>query len=114
MSHALPLPDYDSLPVGSIESRVRTLDETGVRALLDYEREHANRTQVVQILENRLLSLRRGEAEPSGGSPLAPAPEGESRPTSGGEQASPASEGPPQNPPSHGVPTNPSQPRRWL
>jgi hypothetical protein len=43
MSQELPLPDYDSLPVGSIESRVKTLGETGVRQLFDYERHHANR-----------------------------------------------------------------------
>jgi hypothetical protein len=111
MSHDVPLPDYDGLTVGSIESRVRTLDETGVRDLLRYEREHANRVQVVQILENRLASLGRGDAEPSGGSPWAAAPEAHDGPTSGADQASPAHEGPPQNPPSHGVPTNPTQPR---
>jgi hypothetical protein len=110
MSHDAPLPDYDGLPVGSIESRVRTLDETGVRELLRYEREHADRVQVVQILENRLASLSQGEAEPSGGSPLA-APKAHDGPAGGVEQASPAREGPPQNPPSHGVPTNPAQPR---
>ncbi len=111
MSHDLPLPDFDRLPVGSIASRIRTLNEAGVGELLAYEREHANRIQVVQILEDRLLSLRRGEAEPSGGSPLASAPEGKDRPLGGDDQASPANEGPPQNPPSHGVPTNPTQPR---
>jgi hypothetical protein len=35
MSHDLPLPDYDGLPLGAIESRVRTLDEGGVGELLD-------------------------------------------------------------------------------
>jgi hypothetical protein len=112
VSHELPLPDYDSLPAGSIESRVRTLNEPGVRDVLAYEREHANRVHVLQILENRLTSLRRGDTEPSGGNPLASAPEGENGPSGGPEQASPAKEGPPQNPPSHGVPTNPTQPRR--
>jgi hypothetical protein len=111
MSHDLPLPDYDGLPVGAIESRIRTLDEAGVGALLDYEQAHANRVQVAQVLERRLSSLREGAAEPSGGSPSALAPE---TPASAGErpeQAAPETEGPPQNPPSHGVPTNPAQPR---
>jgi hypothetical protein len=35
MSQDLPLPDYDGLPLGAIESRVRTLDEGGVGELLD-------------------------------------------------------------------------------
>jgi hypothetical protein len=112
MSHDLPLADYDSLTVGAIESRVRTLDESGVRALLDYERGHAARIQVVQILEQRLHSLSEGEAEPSGGDPLAAAPEAATTLPDGSGPASPAHEGPPQNPPSHGVPTNPAQPRR--
>ena len=60
----LPLPDYDSLPVGSIEARARTLDTAGVRALLDYENEHAGRLQVVQLLRHRLHSLKRGDVRP--------------------------------------------------
>jgi hypothetical protein len=110
MSHELPLPDYDNLPVGSIESRIRTLDVAGLRTLLDHEKEHADRPLVVQILERRLDALSSGEAEPSGGSPLATAPEATSG-APGGDKASPATEGPPQNPPSHGDPTNPAQPR---
>ena len=65
----LPLPDYDSLPVGSIESRARTQDTAGVRALLNYENEHAGRLQVVQLLRHRLHSLERGNVRPSDGSP---------------------------------------------
>jgi len=111
MSHDLPLPDYDGLPVGAIESRVRTLDEAGVGQLLDYEQAHANRVQVVQLLERRLSSLQRGAAEPSGGSPSALAPETLGAVSEGPEPVAPATEGPPQNPPSQGVPTNPAQPR---
>jgi hypothetical protein len=107
----LPLPDYDNLPVGSIESRIRTLGEQGVRRLYDYEKEHADRVQVVQILRNRLVALNSGEAEPSGGDPGAGAPEAGPEPA-GGSKASPATQGPAQNPPSQGVPTNPAQPRR--
>jgi hypothetical protein len=108
MSHDdLPLPDYDQLPTGTIESRVRTLDAEGVDRLLTHERTHADRIQVVQLLEHRLEALRSGRAEPSGGSPTAPTPE-----VAPGRPAGPAvTEGPPQNPPSQGVPTNPAQPR---
>lgn len=108
--HELPLPDYDSLPMGSIESRVRTLDERGVRQLLDHEKEHANRIAVVRILEQRLVALNTGEAEPSGGSPRGATPEVDT--SAYGDSRAPVAEGPPQNPPSQGVPTNPAQPRR--
>jgi hypothetical protein len=30
----LPLPDYDHLPVGSLTSRIRTLDADGLQAVL--------------------------------------------------------------------------------
>ena len=106
-----PLPDYDRLPTGSIESRIRALDADGVARVLDYERQHADRVQIVQLLQHRLDGLRSGDVVPSGGDPTAGAPE--VSPGQGtGSAASPATEGPPQNPPSHGVPTNPAQPRR--
>lgn len=108
--HELPLPDYDGLPTGSIESRVRTLGEAQVRELLDYERAHANRIQVVQILERRLVALNTGDASPSGGDPSAAAPEAAPG-AMGGSKASPQTQGDPVNPPSQGVPTNPAQPR---
>src|SRR3954451_18000014 len=41
----LPMPDYDHLPVGSLTSRIRSLDADDLTTLLDYEREHANRIQ---------------------------------------------------------------------
>ena len=108
--HDLPLPDFDDLPLGSIESRVRTLDESGVQRLLDYERTHADRAAVVQILERRAEALAKGAA-PSGGSPDARQPETHTG-AEGGSDVSPATTGPVQNPPSQGVPTNPAQPRR--
>jgi hypothetical protein len=106
---ALPLPDYDHIPTGSLQHRIRTLDADGIQQLLAYERQHANRPLVVRILESRLDELTRG-AEPSAGSPTAPAPEAApaAQPT---QTVSPATAGPPVNPPSHGTPTNPAQPR---
>jgi hypothetical protein len=105
----LPLPDYDHLPVGSLVSRIRTLDADGLRAVLGYEQGHANRVQVVQALTHRLEELD-GGAQPSGGSPDAPQPESAPAPA-GGSAVSQATSGPPVNPPSHGDPTNPAQPR---
>jgi len=105
----LPLPDYDHLPVGSLESRVGSLDADGVAALLAYERAHGDRLPVVTVLERRLEDLRSG-ATPTGGNPTAETPEVQHAPQ-GGSPVSPQTQGPPMNPPSHGDPTNPAQPR---
>jgi hypothetical protein len=105
----LPLPDYDHLPVGSLISRIRTLDATGLQTLLDYEKEHANRIQVVSAMQSRLGSLKDG-AQPSGGDPTAVTPESAPAADSG-SRVSEATSGPPVNPPSHGDPSNPAQPR---
>ena len=105
----LPLPDYDHLPVDGLTSRIRTLDAAGLETVLEYERAHANRLQVVTVMENRLSALREG-AQPSGGDPLAPAADDPTHAT-GGSKVSGATSGPPMNPPSQGDPTNPAQPR---
>ena len=106
---SLPLPDYDHLPVGSLTSRIRTLDADGLQAVLTYEQAHANRVQVVQALTHRLDGVQAG-AQPSGGDPEAARPEAAPAPD-GGSAVSTATSGPPVNPPSHGDPTNPAQPR---
>ncbi|WP_346622852.1 hypothetical protein [Blastococcus montanus] len=105
----LPLPDYDHLPVEGLAARIRTLDEQGLQTVLEYERAHANRVQVVTIMENRLQALREG-AEPSGGDPAASAADDPSH-ARGGSKVSEATTGPAMNPPSQGDPTNPAQPR---
>ncbi|SDY62953.1 hypothetical protein SAMN05661080_04096 [Modestobacter sp. DSM 44400] len=106
----LPLPDYDHLPVGSLTSRIRTLSAAQLATVLRYEREHADRVQVVAALTYRLEQLNSGDAEPSGGAPDAAQSEAAPAPA-GGSAASTATSGPPVNPPSHGDPTNPAQPR---
>ena len=106
---SLPLPDYDHLPVGSLTSRIRTLDVDDLQTLLTYEKAHANRIQVVQAMDHRLADLKAG-AQPSGGDPAAAQPEHAAAPA-GGSGVSEATSGPPVNPPSHGDPTNPAQPR---
>ncbi len=105
----LPLPDYDHLPVGSLQGRIRSLDADALAALLAYERAHGDRLPVVQVLETRLEAVRHG-AELSSGSPLAATPE-VGRAPAPAPQASPQTAGPSLNPPSHGDPTNPAQPR---
>jgi hypothetical protein len=105
----LPLPDYDHLPVGSVESRIRSLDTGGVEQLLAYERAHGDRLPVVTVLESRLRALRSGAA-PTAGSPDAVTPESQAAPPTT-SKVDPSTSGPPVNPPSHGDPTNPAQPR---
>jgi hypothetical protein len=104
----LPLPDYDHLPIGGLASRIRTLDEAGVQTLLDYERSHGNRLQVVQILRNRISSLQSG-AQPSGGDPAADVAAEAPEHAAGGSKVSEATTGPKINPPSQGDPTNPAR-----
>lgn len=106
---ALPVPDYDHLPVGSLGHRIRSLEADELEVLRRYEEAHGNRLPVIQVLDQRLRELADG-AEPSGGDPAGLAPE-QAPPPQGGSAASPATTGPPQNPPSHGDPTNPAQPR---
>jgi hypothetical protein len=98
----LPVPDYDHLPVGSLEHRIRALDVDGLTTLLDYERAHADRLPVVEILDRRLTALRSGEAQPSGGDPGAAQPE--HAPAPAGGTSSPEFDGPGTNQPlRHGV-----------
>ncbi len=104
----LPIDDYDHLPVGSLISRIRTLDTAGLQTLLDYEKGHANRIQVVSAMQTRLGSLKDG-AQPSGGDPNAATPEA-APPAESGPRVT-TSNAPKINPPSHGDPTNPAQPR---
>jgi hypothetical protein len=104
----LPLPDYDHLPVGGLASRIRTLDEAGVQTLLDYEKSHGNRLQVVEIMRNRLSALQSG-AQPSGGDPAADVTSEAPEHAAGGSKVSEATTGPKINPPSQGDPTNPAR-----
>jgi hypothetical protein len=103
----LPLPDYDHIPLGTLGSRISSLDEQGVQALLDYEQGHGNRLPVVQVLEARIDALKNG-AQPSGSIPENMPEVSQSQQ---GSPVSPTTSGPPINPPSHGDPTNPAQPR---
>lgn len=61
-----PIVDYEGLPIGTLQHRVRSLDEDQMRTLIAYEESHADRTGVLEILKNRLWQLENG-AEPSEG-----------------------------------------------
>jgi hypothetical protein len=105
----LPLPDYDHLPLATLQHRIRSLEAEELDQVLAYERAHGDRAPVVTVVEERLRQLAAG-SEPSGGDPTAVRPEAAPA-AAGGSNASPATTGPKINPPSHGDPTNPAQPR---
>ncbi|MFD8234748.1 hypothetical protein ACFV20_23100 [Streptomyces sp. NPDC059696] len=105
----LPLPDYDQLPIGSLESRVRSLSDDEVERLLSYERSHADRPAVTRLLGSRLDQLHAG-AEPTSGDPNAPRPEA-GQGDRGGSPVSPATSPEPHHPPPHGTPDQPGQPK---
>ncbi|MFF3330614.1 hypothetical protein ACFYWX_13800 [Streptomyces sp. NPDC002888] len=104
----LPLPDYDHLPIGGVESRVRSLTAGEVEELLAYEHEHADRRPVTTVLTHRLEQLQAG-AEPTSGDPAALRPEqGRGR---AGSPVSPATSSQPISPPPHGTPDQRGRPK---
>ena len=54
---ALPVPGYDSLSLPSLRARLRNLDIDQVRTLLDYERSHAARADMITMFERRIAKL---------------------------------------------------------
>ncbi|MEV5541806.1 hypothetical protein AB0L13_33690 [Saccharopolyspora shandongensis] len=106
--HEVPLIDYDNVPVGSLQHRIRSLDGEAIQQLLDYERVHNNRAQVVDVLENRLQELREG-ATPSGGAqdarPL------EAADSAGDSPVKPSGSPEPMHPPRHGIVGQPGKPK---
>lgn len=104
----LPLPDYDNLPVGSLQHRIRSLSSDEVRQLLDYEHEHNDRAQVVTILSERLEELREG-AEPGPGRQLDDPVETEN--TAHGSPVDPSGSPQPMHPPRHGTGELPGKPK---
>ncbi|NCT90740.1 hypothetical protein GXB85_07245 [Cellulomonas sp. APG4] len=93
----LPIPDYDHLPVTGLGHRIRSLTGDQIDALLDYERAHANRLPVVQVLQTRRSELDSG-AEPSSGDAAGLAPDQAQAP-SGSSPVSPATAPYPDIPP---------------
>lgn len=104
----LPLPDYDHLPLSGLESRIRSLTEDEIEELLSYERSHADRVPVIELLTARLEQLRAG-AEPTSGDPEALRPEQGAR--QAGSPVSPATSPEPHHPPPHGTPDQPGKPK---
>ena len=106
----LPLPDYDHLPVGSLTSRIRTLDADDLQTLLDL-RAGARQPGPGGVRDADRLTGAEGRRAALGRRPGRGRRRARRRPRPAGSQVSEATSGPPVNPPSHGDPTNPAQPR---
>jgi hypothetical protein len=104
----LPIPEYDHLPIGSLASRIRSLDQDELQALLDYETSHGNRLPATQTMSVRLDELRNG-AQPSGGDPTATQPETLSS-SGSGMGVTPQTAGPTPQVDFEGVPGEPRRP----
>ena len=57
---ALPLANYDQLSLASLRARLRVLDAAQVSLLLDYEKAHESRPDVVTMFERRIAKLNAG------------------------------------------------------
>lgn len=98
--HSAPLPDYDELPVGSLQHRIRSLNASELRRTLDYERAHNDRPQVVEMLRNRLDDLASGDRPAPGDQLDEPV---ETQGTARGSPVSANAQSEPSSPPPHGV-----------
>jgi hypothetical protein len=59
-SRPAPLPNYDELSIASLRARLRGLDVTQLRQLVEYEKAHAARGDVVAMFERRIAKLEAG------------------------------------------------------
>ena len=55
-----PLPNYDELSIASLRARLRSLDVTQLRQLVEYEKAHAARGDVLAMFERRIAKLEAG------------------------------------------------------
>ena len=104
---ALPLPDFDHVLIGHLPSRIASLDADDLATLVAYEKDHAHRLPVLQVLEHRIDALAHG-AKRSGS-----VPEGMPENTSArgrGSKVSPVTAGPAVDPARARVMGNPTQP----
>jgi hypothetical protein len=53
----VPLPNYDQLTIASLRARLRGLSIEQTRALIGYERAHADRAEVIAMFERRVAKL---------------------------------------------------------
>ena len=63
-----PLPDYEDLSYRDLEERVRSLPSERLRELIAYEQSHADRMEVLELLQDRLTELQQRDTGSGGGS----------------------------------------------
>jgi len=56
----VPVPNYDELSIASLRARLRTLDVARLRQLVEYEKAHAARSDVLAMFERRIAKLEAG------------------------------------------------------
>ena len=56
----LPLANYDELTIASLRARLRTLTPEQLTVLIEYEKAHANRADVITMFERRITKLALG------------------------------------------------------
>jgi hypothetical protein len=54
---SLPVPNYDTLTVPSLRARLRNLDPAQLHTLIDYEKAHDGRADVLTMFERRIAKL---------------------------------------------------------
>jgi len=57
----LPIANYDTLTVASLRARLRNLSPGQLSILIDYEKAHAGREEVVGMFERRVAKIKAGE-----------------------------------------------------
>ncbi len=103
-----PIADYEGLPISTLQHRVRSLDAEQMRTLIAYEESHADRTGVLEILENRLQQLEEGARPSEGDQSFQPETPG---PPEGGSQAGADTTAPIANTKMRSQPDQPVQPK---
>jgi hypothetical protein len=56
----LPVPNYDDLSIASLRARLRNLSAEQLTQLIDYEKGHAARPDVITMFERRIAKLAEG------------------------------------------------------
>jgi hypothetical protein len=56
----LPLANYDELTIASLRARLRNLSADQLGQLIEYEKSHAGRTEVITMFERRVAKLAEG------------------------------------------------------
>jgi hypothetical protein len=57
---ALPLANYDDLSIASLRARLRNLSADQLGTLIEYEKSHAARADVITMFERRIVKLAEG------------------------------------------------------